>query len=36
MQLNVVVPSDIQPGNAAVVLTVGTTNSQSGVTIAVK
>ncbi|HEV8041279.1 MAG TPA: IPT/TIG domain-containing protein [Bryobacteraceae bacterium] len=36
LQLNVVVPSDIQPGNAAVVLTVGSVTSQSGVTIAVK
>jgi uncharacterized protein (TIGR03437 family) len=35
MQLNVVVPENIQPGNAAVVLTVGTANSQAGVSIAV-
>jgi uncharacterized protein (TIGR03437 family) len=35
MQLNVVVPENIQPGNAAVVLTVGTANSQDGVTVAV-
>jgi uncharacterized protein (TIGR03437 family) len=35
LQLNVVVPQNIQPGNAAVVLTVGGASSQSGVTIAV-
>ena len=35
MQLNVTIPLNIQPGNAAVVLTVGTAGSQAGVTIAV-
>jgi uncharacterized protein (TIGR03437 family) len=36
MQLNLTVPSNISPGNAPVVLTVGTAASQAGVTIAVK
>jgi uncharacterized protein (TIGR03437 family) len=35
LQLNVVVPQNIAPGNAAVVLTVGSASSQAGVTIAV-
>jgi len=35
MQLNVTIPQNIQPGNAVVVLTVGTASSQAGVTIAV-
>lgn len=35
LQLNVVVPQNIDPGNAAIVLTVGTASSQTGVTLAV-
>ncbi len=36
MQIEAIVPSGITPGAAPVVLTVGTTNSQSGVTLNVK
>jgi uncharacterized protein (TIGR03437 family) len=35
LQLNVVVPQNIAPGNVAVVLTVGSASSQAGVTIGV-
>jgi adhesin/invasin len=35
-QANVVVPAGITPGNAPVVVTVGTASSPAGVTIAVK
>jgi uncharacterized protein (TIGR03437 family) len=36
MQIEAIVPSGISPGAAAVVLTVGATNSQAGVTLNVK
>ena len=36
MQIEAIVPSGIAPGPAALVLTVGTTNSQAGVTLNVK